>query len=165
MPGLLADSEGRRLLPSVVHYPIEGEPVTGHAAQRILAVEPKRTIYSIKRFIGSRLQDLSESDLKMEYQIGGNPVMVKIGDQQYTPEDISAEILSSLKIQATEVLGYSVDRAVITVPAYFNDAQRQATKRAGELAGFSVERIINEPTAAALACGLETLPEKSRVAV
>ena len=69
MPGLLADSEGRRLLPSVVHYPIEGEPVTGHAAQRILAVEPKRTIYSIKRFIGSRLQDLSESDLKMEYQI------------------------------------------------------------------------------------------------
>ena len=165
MPGLLADSEGRRLLPSVVYYPIEGEPVTGHAAQRILAVEPKRTIYSIKRFIGSRLQDLSESDLKMEYQIGGNPVMVKIGDQQYTPEDISAEILSFLKIQATEVLGYPVDRAVITVPAYFNDAQRQATKRAGELAGFGVERIINEPTAAALACGLETLPEKSRVAV
>ena len=165
MPGLLADSEGRRLLPSVVHYPVEGESVTGHAAQRILAVEPKRTIYSIKRFIGSRLQDLSESDLKMEYQIGGNPITVKIGDQQYTPEDISAEILSSLKIQATEVLGYPVDRAVITVPAYFNDAQRQATKRAGELAGFSVERIINEPTAAALACGLETLPEKSRVAV
>ena len=165
MPGLLADSEGRRLLPSVVHYPVEGESVTGHAAQRILAVEPKRTIYSIKRFIGSRLQDLSESDLKMEYQIGGNPVMVKIGDQQYTPEDISAEILSSLKIQATEVLEYSVDRAVITVPAYFNDAQRQATKRAGELAGFSVERIINEPTAAALACGLEKLPEQSRVAV
>ena len=165
MPGLLADSEGRRLLPSVVHFPIEGEPVTGHAAQRILAVEPKRTIYSIKRFIGSRLQDLSVSDLKMEYQIGGNPVTVKIGDQQYTPEVISAEILSSLKRQATEVLGYPVDRAVITVPAYFNDAQRQATKRAGELAGFSVERIINEPTAAALACGLEKLPEQSRVAV
>ena len=165
MPGLLADSDGKRLMPSVVHYPSEGKPVTGHAAQRILVIEPKRTVYAIKRFVGGRLQDLSESDCSLEYQIGGNPIVVKIGDQQYTPEEISAEILSSLKAQATEVLGYPVDRAVITVPAYFNDAQRQATKAAGELAGFSVERIINEPTAAALACGLEKLPEKSRVAV
>ena len=165
MPGLLADSDGRRLMPSVVHYPSGGEPVTGYAAQSILTVEPKRTVYSIKRFIGSRLQDLSKLDLNVGFQIGGDPIAITIGDQQYAPEEISAEILSSLKAQATEALGYPVDRAVITVPAYFNDAQRQVTKRAGELAGFSVERIISEPTAAALACGLEKLPEKSYVAV
>ena len=165
MPGLLADAEGHRLLPSVIHFPKTGEPIVGRVAQRMLAVEPRRTVYSIKRFIGKRAADLTDSDRDLGYRIEGSPLAVQLDKREISPEEISAEILKHLKLQAETALGHSVERAVITVPAYFNDAQRQATKRAGEAAGFSVERILNEPTAAALACGLEKLPEQSRVAV
>ena len=165
MPGLLADAEGHRLLPSVVHYPKSGEPVTGRAAQRVLAVEPRRTVYSIKRFIGKRSADLTDSDRDLGYRIEGSPLAVQMDGREISPAEVSAEILKQLKAQAEAALGQTVERAVITVPAYFNDAQRQATKRAGEAAGFAVERILNEPTAAALACGLEKLPEQARVAV
>lgn len=146
MPGILADAEGRRLLPSVVHFPANGEPVVGVAAKRIQTVKPERTVSSAKRFMGR-----SE-----------NP-MVK--GEAASPVEVSALILKELRAQAEAALGESADRAVITVPAYFNDVQRQATKLAGEQAGWKVERIINEPTAAALACGLQGSPEGDQVAV
>ena len=146
MPGILADAEGRRLLPSVVHFPANGEPVVGVAAKRIQTVEPERTVVSAKRFMGR-----SENSL--------------VKGEAASPVEVSALILKELRAQAEAALGESVDRAVITVPAYFNDAQRQATKLAGEQAGWKVERIINEPTAAALACGLQGSPEGDQVAV
>jgi molecular chaperone DnaK len=160
IPGLLADSEGNRLVPSVVHYPVDGPPTVGRAAQRVRILAPARTIYSIKRFMGRRT-----AKSPVNYSIRGEPLTVDLGSQRVTPEEVSADILRALKRQAEEALEEAVNRAVITVPAYFNDAQRQATRKAGELAGFTVERIVNEPTAAALACGLEKLPEQSRVAV
>ena len=160
IPGLIADSEGNRLVPSVVHYPEDGPPTVGRAAQRARVLEPARTIYSIKRFMGRRT-----ANSPVNYSIRGKPLMVDLGSQRISPEEVSADILRALKHQAEEALEEAVNRAVITVPAYFNDAQRQATRKAGELAGFTVERIVNEPTAAALACGLEKLPERSRVAV
>jgi len=146
MPGILADAEGRRLLPSVVHFPVNGEPVVGGSAKRIQTVEPERTVSSAKRFMGR----LENSLVKGEAA---------------SPVEVSALILKELRAQAEAALGESVDHAVITVPAYFNDAQRQATKLAGEQAGWKVERIINEPTAAALACGLQGSPEGDQVAV
>ena len=146
MPGILADAEGRRLLPSVVHFPANGEPVVGVAAKRIQTVEPGRTVSSAKRFMGRVENSLVKGEAA-------------------SPVEVSAFILKELRAQAEAALGESVDRAVITVPAYFNDAQRQATKLAGEQAGWKVERIINEPTAAALACGLQGSPEGDQVAV
>ena len=146
MPGILADAEGRRLLPSVVHFPANGEPVVGVAAKRIQTVEPDRTVSSAKRFMGRVENSLVKGEAA-------------------SPVEVSAFILKELRAQAEAALGESVDRAVITVPAYFNDAQRQATKLAGEQAGWKVERIINEPTAAALACGLQGSPEGDQVAV
>ena len=160
IPGLLADPEGNRLVPSVVHYPEDGPPTVGRTAQRVRVLEPARTIYSIKRFMGRRT-----ADSPVNYSISGEPLTVDLGGRRVAPEEVSADILRALKQQAEEALEEGVDRAVITVPAYFNDAQRQATRKAGELAGLTVERIVNEPTAAALACGLEKLPEQSRVAV
>ena len=160
IPGLIADPEGNRLVPSVVHYPEDGPPTVGRSAQRVRILEPTRTIYSIKRFMGRRT-----ANSPVNYCIRGKPLMVDLGNQRVSPEEVSADILRALKRQAEEALEEAVNRAVITVPAYFNDAQRQATRKAGELAGFTVERIVNEPTAAALACGLEKLPEQSRVAV
>ncbi|MCH2601984.1 MAG: Hsp70 family protein [Pedosphaera sp.] len=146
MPGILADAEGRRLLPSVVHFPANGEPVVGVAAKRIQTVEPERTVSSAKRFMGRFENSLVKGEAA-------------------SPVEVSALILKELRAQAEVALGESVDRAVITVPAYFNDAQRQATKLAGKKAGWKVERIINEPTAAALACGLQGSPEGDQVAV
>ncbi|MBC8324919.1 MAG: Hsp70 family protein [Verrucomicrobia subdivision 3 bacterium] len=165
MAGLLADADGQRLLPSVVHYPKDGVPIAGWPAQRQRALDPARTIYSIKRFIGQRAADVPETERHVDYTITGNPLAVKLGEDSVSPETVSAEILKSLKTRAESVLETEITRAVITVPAYFNDAQRQATQRAGVAAGFTVERILNEPTAAALACGLEKLPEQARVAV
>lgn len=165
MAGLLADAEGERLLPSVVHYPKKGAPIAGWPAQRQRALDPARTIYSVKRFIGQRAGDVREAERQVDYTLTGNPLAVKLGEDSVSPEAVSAEILKSLKARAELVLETEINRAVITVPAYFNDAQRQATKRAGAEAGFTVERILNEPTAAALACGLEKLPEQARVAV
>ena len=167
-PILLADANGERLTPSVVHFPEEGEPLVGRPASRMRAFKPKQTIYSVKRFMGLRGNELSESDPNVSYELvrqKGRSVAVRIGDRRFKPEEISARILQKLKRDAEVALGHSVSRAVITVPAYFNDAQRMATKTAGELAGFTVECIVNEPTAAALAYGLDKLKQNSKIAV
>ncbi|HVR34234.1 MAG TPA: Hsp70 family protein [Methylomirabilota bacterium] len=169
IPFVIADADGNRLTPSVVHYPgPEAPPVVGLPARRMRALCPAETIHSIKRFMGRRGSDLKEEALRTVYAVGGGAnaaVTVRVHDREITPEAVSAEILSKLKRDAEAALGESISRAVITVPAYFNDAQRNATKRAGELAGFSVERMVNEPTAAALAYGLDRLREHSRIAV
>ncbi|MGH8094917.1 MAG: Hsp70 family protein [Chthoniobacterales bacterium] len=167
-PILLADANGARLTPSVVHFPEEGEPLVGTAASRMRPVQPQTTIYSAKRLIGLRGEDLPADELSTNYRVvrqTGRPLRVQVGEQLYAPEEISALVLAKLKHDAEAALERPVARAVITVPAYFNDAQRNATKRAGEAAGFMVERIINEPTAAALAYGLDKLEEKSKIAV
>jgi molecular chaperone DnaK len=165
-PILLADEDGERLTPSVVHFPVIGEPVLGRAAQRAQTLAPGETVYSIKRLMGARGAEAGNE--RVAYQIvtdnQGNS-RVRIRGRDYTPEEISAFILRKLKANAERALGRGVDRAVITVPAYFNDVQRNASKRAGELAGFTVERIVNEPTAAALAYGLDRLASRSRIAV
>jgi molecular chaperone DnaK len=167
-PILIADANGARLTPSVVHFPIDDPPLAGQAAVRMRALKPAQTIYSIKRFIGLRGDELREDDADVSYAIerrSGQSVRVVANDHRFSPEEVSARILQKLKTDAELTLGLSVSRAVITVPAYFNDAQRSATKRAGELAGFTVERIVNEPTAAALAYGLDKLHSRSKIAV
>ncbi len=169
IPYVVADSEGRRLTPSVVHIPSKGgDLVVGLAANRVRVLHPAETVYSAKRFIGRRAGELSEDDRNVTYPVqgqGSNPVSFPIAGRDWLPEEISAEVLKKLKRYAEASLGEEVSRAVITVPAYFNDAQRNATKQAGELAGLTVERIINEPTAAALAYGLNRLKENSKIAV
>src|SRR4051812_29377997 len=167
-PILLADRNGTRLTPSVVHFSPEGEPLIGEAAARMRVLKPEQTIYSIKRFIGVRGDELREKDADVSYPLerkSGKPLRVLANGREFLPEEISALILEKLKADAEAALGHSISRAVITVPAYFNDAQRHATKRAGELAGLMVERIVNEPTAAALAYGLDKLKTRSRIAV
>jgi molecular chaperone DnaK len=167
-PILIADENGARLTPSVVYFPIDNAPLAGQPAARMRALKPAQTIYSIKRFIGLRGDELREDDADASYAIerrSGQPVRVVVNERRYSPEEVSAQILQKLKADAERALGRSVSRAVITVPAYFNDAQRSATKRAGELAGLTVERIVNEPTAAALAYGLDKLHSRSKVAV
>jgi molecular chaperone DnaK len=167
-PILIADKNGARLTPSVVHFPAKGEALVGQPAVRMRALKPAETIYSIKRFMGLRGDELRETDADVSYALerrGGKAVRVSVNGTFYSPEEISALILAKLKSDAEIAAGHSVSRAVITVPAYFNDAQRSATKRAGELAGFTVERIVNEPTAAALAYGLDKLKSRSKIAV
>ena len=169
IPLVIADSEGHRLTPSVVHYPGGGAaPVIGRPANRVRILKPADTVYSIKRFMGRRGAEITREEMLVTYPVkgeGAGPVTVRIQDRALTPEQVSAEILGKLKREAEAYWGEPVVRAVITVPAYFNDAQRNATKKAGELAGFTVERILNEPTAAALAYGLDRLREHARVAV
>jgi molecular chaperone DnaK len=169
IPYVIANAEGRRLTPSVVHFPPrDAPPLVGDQANRVRVLKPAETIYSIKRFMGRRGSDISREEMIVNYTItgeGAGPVTVALPGRSWTPEEISAEILKKLKRDAEAALGEPVTRAVITVPAYFNDAQRNATKKAGELAGLTVERIVNEPTAAALAYGLDKLREKSKIAV
>ena len=169
IPLVIADSEGRRLTPSVVHFSsADGEPIVGQEASRVRAVKPAETVYSVKRFIGRRGADIAREEMLVTYPVKGDntgAVTIPIHGRNFSPEEISAAILRKLKRDAENYFGEPVTRAVITVPAYFNDAQRNATRRAGELAGFSVERIVNEPTAAALAYGLDKLREKSKIAV
>jgi len=169
IPFVIADAEGRRLTPSVVHFPAaQAEAVVGAAANRVRVLKPEQTVYSVKRFMGRRGADISQEEMLVTYPVRGEghgPVTLDINRRAYSPEEISAEILKKLKGDAEAYFGEAVTRAVITVPAYFNDAQRNATKKAGELAGFTVERIINEPTAAALAYGLNKLKERARIAV
>lgn len=168
IPLVLADAEGRRLTPSVVQYAESGEIVVGEKASRVRALKPEQTIYSVKRFIGRRGQEISPDEKAVTYALraeGGGPVRFDISGRELTPEEVSAEVLRKLKADAEGYFGEAISRAVITVPAYFNDAQRNATIRAGQLAGFTVERIVNEPTAAALAYGLDRLKENSRIAV
>jgi len=161
-PSLLADPEGNRLTPSVVFYRPDGEVLVGRQACRMQSLHPELTISSVKRLMGRRFGDEGTEALAGEK---GAPVTLPIGGMNLTTEEVSSEILKRLKSIAEERLGSEVGRAVITVPAYFNDAQRAATKRAGELAGFIVERIVAEPTAAALAYGLDKLSERSKIAV
>jgi molecular chaperone DnaK len=167
-PILLADENGARLTPSLVHFPEAGEPLVGRAAERMRALSPANTIYSAKRFIGLRGDELRDDDTDIGFKLvraRGQAVRVQAAGREYLPEEIAAFVLRKLKGDAAAALGREVSRAVITVPAYFNDAQRNATKRAGELAGFTVERIVNEPTAAALAYGLDKLHARSKIAV
>jgi molecular chaperone DnaK len=169
IPLVIADAEGRRLTPSVVHFPgPDAEPIVGQPANRVRALKPAETVYSVKRFMGRRGAEISGEEMLVTYAVkgqGAGPVAMEIYGRSYTPEEISAAVLKKLKRDAEAYLNEPVTRAVITVPAYFNDAQRNATKKAGELAGFTVERIINEPTAAALAYGLDKLKEQAKIAV
>lgn len=155
---VIPNAEGNRLTPSVVAFTERGEILVGEPAKRQAITNPKRTIYSIKRFMGRRREEVKSEEAIVPYEIVGAPgeyVKVKVGDRQYTPPEISAMVLRKLKEAAEAYLGHRVNKAVITVPAYFNDAQRQATKDAGQIAGLEVVRIINEPTAASLAYGLD----------
>ena len=172
-PILLADQEGRRLTPSVVYFPGPDDnaaPVVGVPALRWAALRPEQTIYSVKRLMGKRAGEVDAAELLYGISDHDGAVCVRLPGRSPTaevlsPVEISAWILRKLKADAEAALGQPVNRAVITVPAYFNDAQRQATVRAGESAGFRVERILNEPTAAALAYGLDKLGDRSRIAV
>ena len=155
---VIANQEGNRLTPSVVAYTDKGEVVVGDPAKRQAVTNPRNTIYSIKRFMGRRHSEVESEEKIVPYKIIGGAdeyVKVEANGKQYTPPEISAKVLVKLKEAAENYLGHKVNKAVITVPAYFNDAQRQATKDAGQISGLEVCRIINEPTAAALAYGLE----------
>jgi molecular chaperone DnaK len=157
-PKVLINSSGSRLTPSVVGFTDKGERLVGQIAKHQQVTNPENTVFSIKRFMGRRHKEVSEEERIVPYKITGGPeelVKVRIRGKEYTPPEISAMILQDLKKTAEDYLGEKVENAVITVPAYFNDSQRQATKDAGKIAGLKVERIINEPTAAALAYGLE----------
>jgi molecular chaperone DnaK len=155
---VIPNQEGNRLTPSVVAFTDKGDILVGELARRQAITNPKKTVYSIKRFMGRRHSEVASEEKIVPYQVVGGAeeyVKAKVGEKEYTPSEISAFILRKLKEAAEAYLGHKVNKAVITVPAYFNDAQRQATKDAGQIAGLEVARIINEPTAAALAYGLE----------
>ncbi len=155
---VIPNAEGNRLTPSVAAFTDGGEVLVGEPARRQAVTNPKRTVYSIKRFMGRRHQEVTTEEKMVPYEIVGAPqeyVRVKVGDKEYTPPEVSAWILRKLREAAEAYLGHKINKAVITVPAYFNDSQRQATKDAGQIAGLEVARIINEPTAASLAYGLD----------
>ena len=157
-PKVIANMEGARTTPSVVAFTPSGERLVGAPAKRQAVTNPTNTIYSIKRFMGRRHSEVGDEEKMVPYKVVGGAnelVKVDVAGKQHTPPEISAQILRALKESAEAYLGEKVERAVITVPAYFNDSQRQATKDAGQIAGLKVERIINEPTAAALAFGLD----------
>ncbi|HET6567434.1 MAG TPA: molecular chaperone DnaK [Rhodothermales bacterium] len=167
-PVVVPNPEGARTTPSVVGFKKDGERLVGAPAKRQAITNPQNTIFSIKRFMGRKYAEVGSEMKTVPYEVvqgEGGTARVKIGDRTYTPQEISAMILQRLKQTAEEYLGEKVTEAVITVPAYFNDAQRKATKEAGEIAGLNVRRIINEPTAAALAYGLDKKQKEEIVAV
>src|SRR3954451_12402842 len=156
-PKVIANEEGGRTTPSVVGFTKTGERLVGQVAKRQAITNPENTVYSIKRFMGRRYDEVNEEMKMVPYKVvqQGDHVAIVAQGKEYTPPQVSAMILQKLKKAAEDYLGETVTEAVITVPAYFNDAQRQATKDAGQIAGLTVKRIINEPTAAALAYGLD----------
>ncbi|MBK8955629.1 MAG: molecular chaperone DnaK [Saprospiraceae bacterium] len=167
-PVVIANDEGRRTTPSIVAFLDNGERKVGDPAKRQAITNPKRTVASIKRFMGGRFDESSKEISRTAYQVekgDNNTIRVNIDGRQYTPQEISAMVLQKMKKTAEDFLGHEVTEAVITVPAYFNDSQRQATKEAGEIAGLVVKRIINEPTAAALAYGMDKKTKDMTIAV
>jgi molecular chaperone DnaK len=167
-PVVIANDEGKRTTPSVVAFMDNGERKIGDPAKRQAITRPRKTIMSIKRFMGRRYDEVSSEIETISYEVAkgeNNTARVKIDDRLYTPQEISAIVLQKMKKTAEDYLGTTITEAVITVPAYFNDSQRQATKEAGEIAGLTVKRIINEPTAAALAYGLDKRDKDMKVAV
>ena len=167
-PAVIANSEGGRTTPSVVAFAKNGERLVGQAAKRQAVTNSQNTVFSIKRFMGRFYNEVSEEMKLVPYKVvqgDNNTARVEVGDRVYSPPEISAMILQKMKQTAEDYLGQKVTEAVITVPAYFNDAQRQATKEAGEIAGLQVKRIINEPTAAALAYGLDKKNKDLKVAI
>lgn len=167
-PVVIANSEGKRTTPSIVAFVEGGERKVGDPAKRQAITNPEKTIFSIKRFMGETYDQVDKEINRVAYKVvrgENNTPRVEIGDRKYSPQEISAMILQKMKKTAEDYLGQEVSEAVITVPAYFNDAQRQATKEAGEIAGLTVKRIINEPTAAALAYGLDKQDRDMKIAV
>ncbi|MFN0292066.1 molecular chaperone DnaK [Pedobacter helvus] len=167
-PVVIANSEGKRTTPSIVAFTENGERKVGEPAKRQAITNPTKTIYSIKRFMGSSFGEVDKEVGRVPYKVvkgDNNTPRVEIDDRKYTPQEISAMVLQKMKKTAEDFLGQEVTEAVITVPAYFNDAQRQATKEAGEIAGLQVKRIINEPTAAALAYGLDKTNKDMKIVV
>lgn len=167
-PVVIANSEGRRTTPSIVAFLDNGERKVGDPAKRQAIINPRNTIMSIKRFMGKKYSEVTKEASNVTYTVEKGPndtPRVKIGDRHYTPQELSAMILQKMKATAEDYLGQEVKEAVITVPAYFNDAERQATKEAGQIAGLEVKRIINEPTAAALAYGLDKKHQDMVIAV
>jgi molecular chaperone DnaK len=167
-PVVIANAEGARTTPSVVGFAKSGERLVGAAAKRQAVTNPQNTVFSIKRFMGRFFDEVNEEMKLVPYKVvkgDNNTARVQVSDRVYSPPEISAMVLQKMKQTAEDYLGGPVTEAVITVPAYFNDAQRQATKEAGEIAGLNVRRIVNEPTAAALAYGLDKKHKNSKVAV
>ena len=167
-PVVIANDEGRRTTPSVVAFLKNGERKVGDPAKRQAITNPQNTISSVKRFMGRRFDEVTEESSHWSYKVvkgDNNTVRIDIDGRMYTPQEISAMVLQKMKKTAEDYLGHEVNEAVITVPAYFNDAQRQATKEAGEVAGLNVRRIVNEPTAAALAYGLDKKGKDQKIAV
>src|SRR5271169_4132549 len=167
-PVVIANQEGLRTTPSVVGFVENGDRLIGQMARNQAITNPENTVYSIKRFMGRRHSEVGSEEKLVPYKVVGGPeelVKVEVRGKAYTPPEVSAMILGYMKQYAEDYLGEKVTEAVITVPAYFNDAQRTATKEAGEIAGLKVRRIINEPTAAALAYGLDKVHKDMKIAV
>ena len=167
-PTVIANQEGDRTTPSVIAFTDKGETLVGAPARNQRVTNPERTVYSVKRFMGRRHNEVETEEKMVPYKVVGGPgeyVKIGVGDEQFTPQEISAKTLRKLKEAAESYLGHKVSKAVITVPAYFNDAQRQATKDAGQIAGLDVARIINEPTAAAMAYGLDKSKIEQKIVV
>ena len=165
---VIPNSEGKRTTPSIVGFISDSEKKVGDSAKRQSVTNPKKTVHSIKRFMGTSYDDSKKEISRVPYELikgEGNIPKVKIGDKTYTPQEISAIILQKMKQTAEDYVGSKITDAVITVPAYFNDAQRQATIEAGEIAGLNVLRIISEPTAAALAYGLDKKNKNQKIVV
>ena len=167
-PTVIPNQEGERTTPSVVAFTDSGDTIVGAPARNQRVTNPTRTVYSAKRFMGRRHNEVASEEKMVPYQVkgaAGEYVKIGVGDDEYTPQEISAKTLRKLKEAAESYLGHKVNKAVITVPAYFNDAQRQATKDAGQIAGLEVARIINEPTAAAMAYGLDKGTHEQKIVV
>jgi molecular chaperone DnaK len=167
-PVVIQNSEGQRTTPSIVAFTDKGERLVGQVAKNQIITNPENTIRSIKRFMGRSYSEIPQEIKMVSYNVmddGKSGVKVKTVGGEFTPQEISARVLQKMKQTAEDFLGEPVTRAVITVPAYFNDAQRQATKDAGKIAGLHVERIINEPTAASLAYGLDKKNKNEKIAV